>query len=323
MHPQSSHRIIAASTRYASAPPPAPAARARTAPTTARATRTGAASLRFWRPVPRQACDAIFGEGAVPGVPLHIHEAAQVLIPASRFAVVDGQGDATLVQPGLVYVAPPLEPIAARSLDGNSCAMRVMLVAPQLLPAAATEQPRLVDELRLYTELRALFEAVRGPAASADNVSRLRGSLAQLMRLGVASAVTIPSRAARQLVGVARVRDHLRANPARSISLDELAVVAGLSKFYLLRSFSRACGVTPHAYQMQLRLARAWRLIAEGCSLTRATYDAGFADQSHLTRRFSAQFGVTPGRHARQLALPPGLPDEAAALAWSAAPTAA
>jgi AraC-like DNA-binding protein len=93
---------------------------------------------------------------------------------------------------------------------------------------------------------------------------------------------------------------------AESVSLDELASVAGLSKFYLLRAFSRAHGFTPHAYQMHLRVARAWRLIVDGYPLTRATYDAGFADQSHLTRQFAATFGVTPARYARQLARPTG-----------------
>jgi AraC-like DNA-binding protein len=102
------------------------------------------------------------------------------------------------------------------------------------------------------------------------------------------------------------VRDYLRAHVAESVSLDELAVVAGLSKYYLLRAFRLAHGLTPHAYQMQLRLAYAWRLIVDGRSLSHATYDAGFADQSHLTRRFASAFGLSPARYARELAVPPG-----------------
>jgi AraC-like DNA-binding protein len=82
--------------------------------------------------------------------------------------------------------------------------------------------------------------------------------------------------------------------------------VAELSKYYLLRAFRQAHGVTPHAYQMQLRLAYAWRLIVDGRSLSHATYDAGFADQSHLTRRFASAFGLSPARYARELAIPPG-----------------
>jgi AraC-like DNA-binding protein len=43
---------------------------------------------------------------------------------------------------------------------------------------------------------------------------------------------------------------------------------------------------------------RAQALIAEGRALSEAAAAAGFADQSHLTRHFSARFGITPGRWA-------------------------
>jgi AraC-like DNA-binding protein len=62
---------------------------------------------------------------------------------------------------------------------------------------------------------------------------------------------------------------------------------------------------------MRLRLGFAWRMIVDGFSLTRATYDAGFADQSHLTRRFAAAFGLPPARYARMLAVPPGARSDA------------
>jgi AraC-like DNA-binding protein len=41
--------------------------------------------------------------------------------------------------------------------------------------------------------------------------------------------------------------------------------------------------------------ARARRLIESGADLAQAAADAGFADQSHLTRVFRAMVGVTPG----------------------------
>jgi AraC-like DNA-binding protein len=110
----------------------------------------------------------------------------------------------------------------------------------------------------------------------------------------------------RRHAGVARVRAHLQAHLEESVSLAELAAVAGLSRCYLLRAFAREHGVTPHAYQMLLRVARAWHLIGEGVSISRVAYDAGFADQSHLTRRFAEVHGVSPGRWARLLAIPPG-----------------
>jgi AraC-like DNA-binding protein len=274
----------------------------------------GAAHLRFWRPFPRESADVICGEATASAVPIHAHDALQLLLPASRFAVVDGRDHAVIVRPGQVHVTAPLELHGAQSVDGVPCAMRLLLIAPATLPNGAAAvgalwrgvapglQQCVVDDTALHAELWTLAGEMRGPLVSLSCVPRL---VACLSRLGATSAPAV-TRAETHVAGIARVRDHLRAHVSEPVSLDELAHVAGLSKFYLLRAFRRAFGVTPHAYQMQLRLAHAWRCIVEGRPLSRTTYDVGFADQSHLTRRFAAAFGTTPGRYLRQLAIPPG-----------------
>jgi AraC-like DNA-binding protein len=86
------------------------------------------------------------------------------------------------------------------------------------------------------------------------------------------------------------------------VSLDDIAGVACLTKWHLLRAFRREYGLSPHGYQMQLRLARARRLLERGRSSSFVTYESGFSDQSHLTRRFKEFFGFTPARYARQFA---------------------
>jgi AraC-like DNA-binding protein len=78
-----------------------------------------------------------------------------------------------------------------------------------------------------------------------------------------------------------------------------LAALACVSKSYLVRTFHRAVGLPPHSYQVQLRIARAARLIAMGASLSRAAFDAGFSDQSHLSRKFKSAYGLTPLGFAR------------------------
>jgi AraC-like DNA-binding protein len=178
----------------------------------------------------------------------------------------------------------------------------------------------------LYAELWAISGDLRGPLIGPSCGPRLLACLGRLIA-GLAEptppAPISAGGAPRHVTGVARVCQHLRAHVATSISLDELASVAGLSKFYLLRAFHRVHGITPHAYQMQLRLAHAWRFIVEGSPLSRATYDAGFADQSHLTRRFAAVFGLTPARYARQLDVPPGAAPSSSGIQRFAAPLSA
>jgi AraC-like DNA-binding protein len=97
---------------------------------------------------------------------------------------------------------------------------------------------------------------------------------------------------------IRRARDRIDADPSARLTLGELANEAGLSRYQLLRGFARELGLTPHAYIVQRRIALARRLIRSGQALAEVAAIAGFFDQSHLTRCFVRQFGITPNRYA-------------------------
>ena len=94
---------------------------------------------------------------------------------------------------------------------------------------------------------------------------------------------------------LAAVRERLADDLLHAPTLAELASLAGCSRFQLLRRFQQAHGLPPHAWLLQQRLERARQLIRAGSGLAQAATDSGFADQSHLTRHFTRQFGYTPG----------------------------
>jgi len=96
------------------------------------------------------------------------------------------------------------------------------------------------------------------------------------------------------------VRDYMRSHLDRRISLQELSELAGMCRFALARTFAREVGVPPHAYLNRLRVGRARELIAAGRRLSDVALEVGFTDQSHLTRHFKRQLGMTPGEWARQ-----------------------
>jgi AraC-like DNA-binding protein len=82
-----------------------------------------------------------------------------------------------------------------------------------------------------------------------------------------------------------------------SVSLAELAALAGVSRLQLLRGFAREIGTTPHAYVIRRRVRLARQLLAAGETPAQAAVEAGFADQSHPTRAFVRHVGITPGRY--------------------------
>jgi AraC-like DNA-binding protein len=94
---------------------------------------------------------------------------------------------------------------------------------------------------------------------------------------------------------VKKVRDRLADDSAAAPTLAELASIAGLSRYQVLRRFEKVYGVPPHAWLLQRRAERARGLIREGSGLAAAAAACGFADQSHMTRVFVRHFGFTPG----------------------------
>jgi AraC-like DNA-binding protein len=86
------------------------------------------------------------------------------------------------------------------------------------------------------------------------------------------------------------------------VTLQALSRSAGLSAFHLCRVFREAVGMTPHAYQTQVRVRHAKSLLRAGLPITLVAAEAGFYDQAHLTRHFKRIVGLTPGRYAKDAA---------------------
>ncbi|HEN8801613.1 TPA: AraC family transcriptional regulator [Pseudomonas putida] len=103
-----------------------------------------------------------------------------------------------------------------------------------------------------------------------------------------------------------RARDYLHANLERDIGLEDLAQACGIDRFRLTRAFKAAFGLAPHAYLIQLRLARARRLLAQGQTPAEVAVALGFADQSHLGRWFRRAYQLTPADYRRRCS---NLPD--------------
>lgn len=93
---------------------------------------------------------------------------------------------------------------------------------------------------------------------------------------------------------VRRVREYLAAHLDDKVTLDDLAAVAGLSGYHLLRVFRAEAGLTPHQWQTQLRINKARVLLAQGMDIAETAVATGFTDQSHFTRTFRSVMGATP-----------------------------
>ena len=82
-----------------------------------------------------------------------------------------------------------------------------------------------------------------------------------------------------------------------TLTINEVAQAAGLSKSALSRRFKNALGVSFKTYLNQLRISKARQLISdEGYNVTEACYAVGYNDTAYFSRTFRRIEGKSPSR---------------------------
>lgn len=249
--------------------------------------------------------------GPAGTIPSHSHEEYQLSLASGATSKYRYRGGWILVPPGSLSVLMPDEVHTTMEVEDRRepTDYRVLYVGPDLLRDVATEigggrgtglpffaEPVLGDD-ELGTRYERLHAALAGRSSQLGRDVGLLSTLADLVvrHAGVRTSresLTGPRRA------VLLARAYLEDNHADDVSLDTLAQLVALSPFHLARLFQQEVGMPPHAYQIQVRIAHAKRLLLQGLPVSRVAGETGFFDLSHLTRHFKRQVGVAPGSYA-------------------------
>jgi AraC family transcriptional regulator len=119
-----------------------------------------------------------------------------------------------------------------------------------------------------------------------------------------AVAATRPAIAKPSARDLRRIGDAVRCielNADRTLDLNELAVVAIMSKYHFLRTFRRVVGLTPYQYLLNIRMRRAAvRLIRTAEPISDIAFESGFGDLSTFNGRFRDVFGMSPSAFRRR-----------------------
>lgn len=105
-------------------------------------------------------------------------------------------------------------------------------------------------------------------------------------------------RALRTPAWLPRVRGNLESAWRAPISVASLACKVDRSPNHVTRAFRKRYGVSPVEYTHRRRVEWTAHAIATSrLPLSVIALEAGFTDQSHMTRIFSRYFGITPGAY--------------------------
>ena len=82
------------------------------------------------------------------------------------------------------------------------------------------------------------------------------------------------------------------------ISVDQLASLSGLSRYYFIRVFRQETGYTPHEYLVNRRMATARYLLKySSLSSKEICFQSGFSGESVFCSAFRKQHGMTPQQY--------------------------
>lgn len=88
---------------------------------------------------------------------------------------------------------------------------------------------------------------------------------------------------------------YIESHLAGPLTLDDVAGVAGVSRFHLVRAFAAATGCSVMRYVRARRLTRAAQALAAGApDILSLALEAGYGSHEAFTRAFREHFGVTP-----------------------------
>lgn len=93
---------------------------------------------------------------------------------------------------------------------------------------------------------------------------------------------------------------YIDTNYAQDITLDSLADLTHINKFYLAHSFTECIGQSPISYLTERRLAACKELLSSSnLSVTQIATSAGFSSQSYFSQIFNKKVGMSPRQYRK------------------------
>jgi AraC family transcriptional regulator len=226
-------------------------------------------------------------------MPHHVDELSRIsIVLAGESREVSDQG--LKILPAAALLTKPNDAFHATTFGPQGCTiLSVQFPDESLFPAscrrwAGYQHPGLtILGLQLWLALKkarhdqAVYAALSQLTSTVEALSGQPRPPASMA--GAAAALACPAEERKSVQGLA----------------DELV----LHRAYLSRAFKKEYLVAPAAYAKQHRLLLALeQLSRQGSCLAAVAYEAGYADQSHLSRNIRQQFDCTPGELRRCLA---------------------
>ena len=232
----------------------------------------------------------------------HTHDRFSIGLIDSGTALVTGVSDqAVQLLAGDIIVIPAGHVHACNPDQGRWQYQMIHADESWVAELLAGNAPQLLSEITIFRDSAVyqrldqlnsrLFAGLESAQVEAQIAAALRecATLSPVLRLTLVTDRVLAAQ-------LAPVLEQLEEHTSES-TLDELATLAGMDKYQLIRATKRATGMTPIAWRQNQRIIAARGLLRDGRSLSETAAVLGFTDQSHFHRVFRAYVAATPGAY--------------------------
>jgi AraC-like DNA-binding protein len=234
----------------------------------------------------------------------HRHDTYALGVTVAGLQTFRYRGEQRYCAPGQAHILHPDEVHDGASATEAGFGYRILYLDPALVQRALGGRPLpfvpdpVVRRPELVSELAAWLGDLDEPIGEAEAIEIVAAAATVLESLAAPAA---GSPAPLRLPSLLRVRERIAANSEAPLSVAEFEAVADLDRWSIARQFRAAFGTSPSRFRTMRQLDRVRRLIRQGMTLSEAALEAGFADQSHMSRLFKRAYGLTPGQWAAAL----------------------
>jgi AraC-like DNA-binding protein len=146
--------------------------------------------------------------------------------------------------------------------------------------------------------LRALFEEVISLKEAKASKLLLCAKVSELIDTVLQDAAVSETGGDTDVIG--KAKRFMEQHYASPLSLSDICAAVNLSPTYFHTQFTKACGVTPHDYLADLRVAAAKKLLwSSDIPIALVAEQTGFANQQYFSKVFKAKTGTAPGAYRK------------------------
>ncbi|MEK3864434.1 AraC family transcriptional regulator [Paenibacillus sp. FSL H7-0716] len=246
-------------------------------------------------------------EGIMQKFPNHFHDYYVIgFIEQGKRHLLCNQEE-HILNSGDVVIFNPADPHACEQIDGRTLDYRCINIQPEVMREYVLEisgigyLPRFTHNVLYQSELSIplhdLHQMILEDQSDFQKEELFLFLLEQLLREFTETETLYPAQEPTSEIKI--ICEYIELHYAQNITLNQLSELSGLSKYHLLRLFTRQKGISPYRYLETIRINHAKKLLEQGILPIEVASLTGFSDQSHFTNFFKRLIGLTPKQYMR------------------------